>query len=365
MPRTRANGEGTIRKKTKGSYEGAFGYKDDYGKVKVKYFYAKTRKEVRAKIDDFKHKLKIGETPESKETNITVREWFVYFFVTFKLNAVEFSTINNYSNVFHTHIDPAIGAKLIRNVSRLDCQNIINSIDIADSTRTVELTRFVLTNGLETAVEFNFLKTNPAKYIKMPKRKSQESLALDNAQQATYIKILKGFDQYHQLLAYTPLAIGVGAGELTALNWKNISLQERYIEVNGTNKLGLVGMFVGTPKNKYRKGRVPINQTLYEMLSKVEDKTGYLFKSKFDGEPISTGYVSRFIKKIFVDMEIPDFSMYALRHTFATRCMEAGIPKTITKSWMRHANSRMLDRIYEHANDDYKNLQAKKLDDIF
>ena len=61
----------------------------------------------------------------------------------------------------------------------------------------------------------------------------------------------------------------------------------------------------------------------------------------------------------------PRFSAHTFRHTFATRCIEAGIqPKTVQK-YLGHTSLQMTMDLYVHVTDDYKQQEMKKLEKAF
>lgn len=61
----------------------------------------------------------------------------------------------------------------------------------------------------------------------------------------------------------------------------------------------------------------------------------------------------------------PSFSAHTFRHTFATRCIEAGIlPKTVQK-YLGHASLQMTMDLYVHVTDEFKQKELEKLNNVF
>ncbi len=71
----------------------------------------------------------------------------------------------------------------------------------------------------------------------------------------------------------------------------------------------------------------------------------------------SKGGVESAFKKI-----LPNHHVHDLRHTFATRCYEKGIPDKVYKNWLGHQSLDMSNH-YTHILTDFESEQAKKLDD--
>ncbi len=54
-------------------------------------------------------------------------------------------------------------------------------------------------------------------------------------------------------------------------------------------------------------------------------------------------------------------SVHRLRHTFATRCFEAGIPMVVISRYLGHANVTITEKIYVHLLQDHAEAQNDKL----
>ena len=126
MANKRANGEGTIRKRSDGRWEGfiIIGRKDN-GKPIYKSVFAKTQKELLPKlrklIDDYKG-VKL-----TKESGMTVKEWLDKWLKEYCEPKLRPSTVYLYKNNCK-HICEYIGDKPIKTVTSADCQRMYNAI---------------------------------------------------------------------------------------------------------------------------------------------------------------------------------------------------------------------------------------------
>lgn len=66
------------------------------------------------------------------------------------------------------------------------------------------------------------------------------------------------------------------------------------------------------------------------------------------------------LTKIFGRM-MPGYRLYDLRHTFATRCQECGVPQEIVARWLGHKIDRITDNVYTHFSPNFMLKQAKKV----
>ena len=56
------------------------------------------------------------------------------------------------------------------------------------------------------------------------------------------------------------------------------------------------------------------------------------------------------------------FTIHSLRHTFATRCNENGVPPKVLQKWLGHAKADMTMNVYTHCNDDFENSVISSLE---
>lgn len=66
------------------------------------------------------------------------------------------------------------------------------------------------------------------------------------------------------------------------------------------------------------------------------EREGLIFYDYNKGNIVTTSQVNSFYKRICAKCNLEDNGQHVLRHTFATRCIEAGIPPAVIKNWLRH-----------------------------
>lgn len=109
------------------------------------------------------------------------------------------------------------------------------------------------------------------------------------------------------------------------------------------------------------KREIPINRFLYSVLKDIEEKDPdryVLTGSRKYIEPRT--YYSRY-KKIIENTGIEDYGFHALRHTFATRCIEIGMdPKTLSEI-LGHSDVKVTLFLYVHPSNKMKDKYMEKL----
>lgn len=165
------------------------------------------------------------------------------------------------------------------------------------------------------------------------------------------------------------LNTGMRLGELCALKWEDIDLNEKCIYIKKTVQRIYKGknekskIIIDTPKTQYSIREIPINSKLYNLLKPI--------KSKYKKEAFFlTGSISKCIeprnlqevfKKILIKCKVKEHNFHSTRHTFATNCIEVGMDiKTLSKI-LGHANVQITLNTYVHTN---KKIAKKYLEKL-
>ena len=166
---------------------------------------------------------------------------------------------------------------------------------------------------------------------------------------------------------------GLRPGELFALTPDDIHLDEGYIDVNKTLVYQKYlndeckTFHIEPPKTKQSYRQVPINSECRKYLEKQimlknivkskrpKEQNDYLFVTSYNtplNSQIYSDSIKAMVKQINLtrsfDDEMPVFSGHTLRHTFATRCFEAGVQPKVVQSYLGHATLKMTMDLYTH-----------------
>ena len=97
----------------------------------------------------------------------------------------------------------------------------------------------------------------------------------------------------------------------------------------------------GKTKNSIRD--IPISRTLEPFLREalerqLPNKQDLLFCDRYSGQPFYTSQPNSYFRIVCRKANIEPRGQHALRHTFATRCIEAGVPPVVLKKWLGHSD---------------------------
>ena len=180
------------------------------------------------------------------------------------------------------------------------------------------------------------------------RKKKVKSLAIDEQikfeKSLLEYKVNEGANNY-KLQLMIELYSGLRMGEINALKPEDIDFASNVIHVCRTVSVNASGQSVIKEGAKTEKSmrEVPMCDTLKTLLEEAldnmtENPYGLIFYSNSSGEIIPTGHVNAFYKRVLKKAGIKTRGQHSLRHTFATRCIEAGVPAVVLKEWLGHTD---------------------------
>ena len=343
------------------------GFVDKLGKRRVKRF--KKLQECRKWLDEAKY---IDEHSSITEANaMMVDAWFEYW-ISIKEKTVRPNTVRNYRERYHRNISKVIGKMLLIDVKPIHCQKIFS--DMADEgykTTTIYQTRIALYNMLDFVKENDVIINNPCKKsvksdMGQPSDK-KEALTIDV--QRKFLEAAR--DQSYENQYRFVLQTGLRTGELVGLKWDDIDFKNKTLTISRTMEYRYkVGEWrIGPPKSGSGYRTVPLTDEAIRILKAQKEKNSKIKVIPMEwadqvflcrkGEPVKNSTYDTALFKICDKVGIKRFSMHVLRHTFATRCIEAGMmPKTLQKI-LGHSNIGITMNLYVHITEDEKHKEIE------
>lgn len=336
-------------------------FTDRFGKRRQQYF--KKLQECRQWLADAQFQDEHGGITACGD--MTVSAWFEYWLENIKSANAKKNTISNYRNRYKQSIEPYIGNMLLRDVKPLHCQNILNEmVNSGYKNSTIGLVRTAMKILFEDAVENEIIIRNPVKKsVQCTQGKESEiKTAMTVEEQKVFLSHAKESSYYYQY-AFV-LQTGIRVGELVGLQWSDIDFENKVLGISRTVNQIAGEWIAGTPKSKAGQREIPLTAEALNILDKVKDsrKTLDIVPMQFHdvvfvsrtGKPVDNSSYNAALRKICDKAGIPHISMHTLRHTFATRCIEAGMqPKTL-QTVLGHSSIDMSMNVYVHVMEDTK-----------
>lgn len=372
-----------IRQRKDGRYEGRFTYQGE-----AYTLYNKNIKNLMKEMQDKRYEVEHGLYV--KKSRITVDSWFHTWLEEYKKNGIKYGTYKTYLEEYESHIKKPFGNKKLTEVRSEHIQRLFNKMAENYSRSTVNLVKIILNSMFKQACKNRLILHNPVENTTMPKNKKEKKIRVFTVEEQ------KLFLQYAQDSIYYPLyvvALGTGmrTGELRALQWEDIDFEKRIISVKGTLKYiakgGAEKYRIDSPKTQSSKREIPMLDNVYWILKRhkkeqMEQKVflGELWKPQagFETLVFTAGFgtcitdtaLYQDMKKIeekirAAEYEFEDATPHTLRHTFATRGLENGIPPKVMQELLGHTSITMTLDIYSHVLPNTKAEEMKKLANMF
>lgn len=315
------------------------------------YFYGKTREEVIVKIRNHlqggKQKRKTVKKKKAPLFGEYVQKWIeIYKKPNLKLTS--------YQNLIYA-IEPAqaeFGNTPIDKISDSDIQILLQSIT---SSRKRDLCKLHLNAIFKKAVATNVIKRNPCDAVEIKRHKAKKIKALTLGEQTKFLKAAE--TSKHSLLFNFLVTTGLRVGEALALLRSDIDFDKCTVTVS-KNVVFVKGKRIeqDTPKTDAGNRTVPVPQDICRQLFSIP--TERLFPGTYNS-------VKSAIDRIAATVGLENVTLHVLRHTYATRLGEAGIPDKIIQYLMGHASLEMTKNVYTDVLTPYLESVSVKIRDIF
>ena len=330
MAKKRANGEGSIRKRKDGRWEGRYtaGRDPETGRAIYKNVLGKTQAEVKEKL-----KSAIKETQALDQTKVgkyTVGEWMEVWFEDYAKVKVRPSSHQTYRGYIDNHINPNIGDIPLEKLTSLDLQKLYKKlltkgrVDRLEakgqpkglSAKTVRNIHQILSSALKLAQEQRIILANPAEGCALPKVEHREMKTLPVEQLRSFLREARESGVFE--LYYLGLATGLRRGELLGLKWEDIDLERGDLRVK-RQVSRINGEVVEAPlktKNAYRT--LPLAEDTVSVLKEQRRKVGsspWVFPSP-NGGPISPDSVLHMLHRVLKRAGLPKVRFHDLRHPY-------------------------------------------------
>lgn len=386
--RSKANGEGTIYKFTKNNktyYRGmlSVGY-DENGKLIRKSFTGAKKQDVVNKMAEYKAKNNNGLLPS--DDKITLQQWFHTWLFDFRINDLKPSSLERYEGIYRNYIyNSPIGKKALTNLRAADIQSYYNALTSSGkSPSNIRMINKALKASLNEALKQNYIVKNYCDSITLPKvSKSEDIVVFTKEEQKDLILYLNR----HKLKMLIVMALGTGLrqGELLALKWSDIDFANNTVSVSKSIKLVYIvdkdgnrksSILEQTPKTKSSIRTIPVPSNIIDELKlykKEQEKKSEseLYKDNDiifaddTGNYLDSRYLSKRYTKLLKEAEIDYKKFHSLRHTYATRLFETGIPIKTVQVLMGHSDIKTTMNIYTHVMPEEKTKAVEKLNSLF
>jgi integrase len=378
----RGNGEGTIFKREINGktfwvteYTIAM-YDEKTGKRKRKTIYGKTRQEVKNKLEKIITELNTDSYVD--KSKVKFKELTKEFIDNgYKLNQLSDSSYVRKLNTYNQICSHYMSDMEIQKITEDDLKDFLIYIT-KYSNSVIGKIYGVVNNTFKRAVRKNIIKYNflddKIEFCKPKSNKKDKSVhGFTIEEQKQFIQAIKNdtrFKYHYQFLL--SLYTGMRMGEINALDkdldidFKNKVIHVRRTLTKDTTDKTIMGSYTKT-KNGIRD--IVMDEQVEFILKEYINKEyqpnteNLLFFNVKKNTYYTTGQINMVFKRFCEHYNIGkgyDVNQHMLRHTFATRCIEAGMPANVLSKVMGHADIRTTLEIYCDVFDNYEKQHSNR-----
>src|SRR3712207_459654 len=361
--RQRGNGEGTVypRKNKDGkitSYRGSYWAQTANG-PKRKYVSARTKTEALAQLR--KELARRDEGLVFDAENLTLGEYLDRWLSGSVRGSVRQSTFDRNESALRVHIKPALGRIKLKKLAPVHVQGFYQDRLVAGlAPASVNKLHAILPKALDQAVTWNMIPRNPTEGIRAPRPTPKEMHPLSADETRKLLEAARG----DKLEALYVLAIhtGMRQGELLALKWSDVDLENAVISVRRTLMKSGGCLLLGEPKTKKSRRTIQLTEeavrALREHLARQVEHIqrlgdlyrdeGLIFASEVGTLINPTNLRQRSFASLLKRAGLPKIRFHDLRHTCATLLLSRNVHPKFVQELLGHANIASTLDTYSH-----------------
>lgn len=362
-----------IRKRKDGRWEGRYiKSRETNGKAIYGSVYGKTYSSVKEKLKEINNNC----SEFLKGNKMTFKEALFLWLESNKLKQKK-QTYCKYLQLIETQILPSLGYLRLSKIN----YTVINQFVAEKSTNGridkegglspsyIQTMCFIIESALKFCEENNFCSPIVGKIIRPAKQRKDVSV-LSFDEQKLLEKHLFSEVNETKVGVLLSLYTGLRVGEVCGLQWRNVDLENGVIYVEHTveriknidkNDSSSKTILVLTDTKSESSNRIiPIPNILIQILrNQKKEQSQFVITGKTYpfSDPRTLQYA---FKKYLNECALPNINYHALRHTFATRCVEAYVDVKSLSEMLGHANVNITLNTYVHSSLEQKRIQMEK-----
>ena len=287
----------------------------------------------------------------------------------YKRPYVKQSTMAAYVLALEKHILPAFGdmdGLCEENVQAFVLQKLENGLSVKTVKDILIILKMIMKFGVKN--EWMTYYEWDIKYPTTSTNKELEVLSVANHRKI--LNYIQSHFTFTGLGIYISLSTGLRIGEICALKWSDINVTDGTITVSRTiERIYIIEgekkhteLVINTPKTQNSCREIPMSKELLAMikpLKKVVNDDFYVITN--DERPTEPRTYRNHYNGLMTKLDIPKLKYHGLRHSFATRCIEAGCDYKTVSVLLGHSNISTTLNLYVHPNMEQKKRCITKM----
>lgn len=290
----------------------------------------------------------------------------VYEWVYYHRQFIKESTYSNYINIIDNHLNNDIGFIQISDINNSTLQEyVLNKHSQNLSIKSIKDIMVVFKLSLRYGFKLEYISAFDLS-IKYPKVTSTNSIEILTSNEISKIvTFVRNSNDTRDLGILISLLTGMRIGEISALKYSDICFKTSTISISRTlqriyTKKEKTKIIETTPKTNSSIRTIPLSKELKDMIrNKNYVSTDYVLS--ISSIPVEPRLLRKRFDSVLSKSKIKHYKFHSLRHTFATKCIEAKIDYKTISVLLGHSNINTTLNLYVHPNKSQKKKAISKL----
>jgi len=267
------------------------------------------------------------------------------------LPTLKFATREIYSLLLRKHLILQFGGRRLCDISRVEVQQyLLNKLTQGFAWETTNHLRHLLSKVMGTAVNWEYISSNPVRGVKMPERTLKRPHRFLSAEEVQ--RLIAASKEPTRTIIILATMTGLRIGEILALRWGRIDLLRGTLFVAETCYKG----HFGTPKTRASRREVPLAPAVVLELkeryirSTDQSPSALVFATR-EGAPLAADNLrKKSLRTACKRAGLQRIDWHALRHTHGTLLHAQGTPLKVAQAQLGHSHMATTLEVYTHAS---------------
>lgn len=368
MSNRKPNGDGSIRQRSDGRWEGRYTAPDG----RQRSVYGKTKTACREKLRQAQAEILTGVYLEP--SRVTVGEWLTMWLEA-QADRVKPSTQQTYQAYVDRYLAPALGEIRLDKLAPVHVQRAFSDLARRLSPGSVMSVRTFLASALNAAVKLELIRSNPLHKLPPPRKPDEEPMTLvDRKDFPAFVAAARNTKFATALILL--LQTGIRSGELRGLRWADVDLDAATMTVSRQITYLTKGPVVQSPKSGRIRRIVLMPETVALLRRHRADQAAQrlahggwvdddlsadlVFRRK-DGRPLAGNALRAPATRVGAAIGLPGLHPHDLRHSYAVAAIRSGIDVKTVQNNLGHATAAMTLDVYAGYTDDMGRAAAERM----